>query len=151
MKLKLLLIIGISVLMFSCHQAIKIEQYPVRLCNVMLDGELVSEYEYKHFEKIPDTLEFSVDQYNFIYYTESFTGKMSFIVSDSTGIRLKGQYLESLGVLGYYNSDVDMNTGDEIISITNYYEPIKEGEWIYYLNSKVEKKEHYLDGGLIYE
>lgn len=141
-------LILIIVLFVSCTEDSN-EEYPIRFGNVELDNKFISEFKYLDIDNIPDTVKFNVNHYEFIYNVESLKGKMSFIVSDSTGVRLRGQYSESLGVLGYYWSSFDMDTGDEMVELVNYYEPIKEGEWVYLINNKVVKKENYYRGGLV--
>jgi hypothetical protein len=65
--------------------------------------------------------------------------------SDST-IILTGDYNSSLALLAEYVIVEDLDTGDPYIAVNEYYEPLPNGSWKYYINGSLIREEIYISG-----
>lgn len=77
-------------------------------------------------------------------------GEMKIKQFNRTGeILITGQYIASLDTLKEYLAVY--NLGDVIgrIEVHNFFQPLKDGVWVYYQNGKEMRKEKYKQGMLI--
>ena len=62
-------------------------------------------------------------------------------------IKYEGEYIESIGLLHRYIEYMDPNSLEKSIRIQEYYQPLKDGKWIYYNDTgKIIKEVTYAKG-----
>lgn len=82
----------------------------------------------------------------------SCKGKMNIKEFDRNGTLLAtGQYEASLDTLKEYVDVFDLLGELKEIKVYKYFQPIKNGIWIYYENGEIKKKEKYRRGILLKE
>jgi hypothetical protein len=79
-------------------------------------------------------------------------GKMNIQQFGKTGILLlSGQYCASLDTLKQYVQVLNLSLELVKIKVRKFFEPLKDGTWIYYQNGQIDRKEKYNKGILIKE
>lgn len=74
-------------------------------------------------------------------------GQLNLKLFDSTNnLVLKGQYLNSLDTLKKYSVGKSAIDGAKQLSLMKYFEPLANGEWVYYKAGIVDTIIHYKNG-----
>lgn len=111
-----------------------------------------------HFGEFPVTKTLTSEFYNIEYYKielniYNLKGEADFSAYNNNGeLMLKGSYQEGLGVLRGYVTNINPLSGESLIDILEFYQPLPSGLWIFYNNyGEVLENRKYLRGLIIEE
>lgn len=122
------------------------------LCKVSYAQQIeiyFSEFKtYLRPQKCDDTLRyFTSDSSLILVKLDNCEGASSFVVfNKKKEIKFSGYYAKSLDTLKQYVGVYDYK-GDVLrIEVLKYFEPLKDGNWFYYENGKLIRREKYKSG-----
>ena len=99
-----------------------------------------------HPDSIPRKIVYKIgENQRLIYSIESLCGQgVATLIDTDSNIIISGKYASSLELLSDYVINEEIMTGEQSISIHDYYQPIPIGEWVWFeKNGKLLKKETY--------
>ncbi len=111
-----------------------------------------------HFGEFPVTKTLTSEYYNIEYYKIELIiynpkGEADFSAYNNNGeLMLKGSYQEGLDVLRGYVTNINPLSGESLIDILEFYQPLPSGRWIFYNNyGEVLENRIYLRGLIMEE
>jgi hypothetical protein len=102
-------------------------------------------------KKFPDTITIALkhgDKIHLIIKNNKGTGSFN-LVNKANKILVKGEYSDALDTFKTYGYRINGATLYQKIKVVPYFEPVADGEWIYYSEKGlVKKREKYIKGDI---